>query len=92
MLKQADDHNAHSSSRGAFLPSFRHNRIRDVWRRLFCQDLVDEVLGEPRCIGKAQENGGFMGFDGIYPLVNVYIIMENHHLNGKTHDFNCDVP
>ena len=27
--------------------------------------------------------GGLMGFNGIYPLVNVYITIENHHFNGN---------
>ena len=29
---------------------------------------------------KLYENGGFMGLDGIYPLVNVYISMKHHHV------------
>ena len=29
-------------------------------------------------IGKSWENGGFMGFNGIYPLVMTSIAMENH--------------
>ena len=28
-----------------------------------------------------------MGFNGIYPLVNVYITMERSMFNGKTHYF-----
>ena len=32
--------------------------------------------------------GGLKEFNGIYPLVNVYITMENHHaINGKIHYF-----
>ena len=30
--------------------------------------------------GKSMENGDLMGFHGIYPLVNVQITMENHHV------------
>ena len=40
---------------------------------------------------KPQENGGlmvaewnFMGFTWIYPLVNVYMAMENHHLSWES--------
>ena len=29
--------------------------------------------------GKPEENGGLLGFYGIYPLVNVYITMEYPH-------------
>jgi hypothetical protein len=32
--------------------------------------------------------GGLMGSNGIYPLVNVYITVENHHaVNGEIHYF-----
>ena len=44
-----------------------------------------------RTLGKPEENGGLMGFNGIfhgtYPLVNCYITMENHHRNsGFSHE------
>ena len=43
-----------------------------------------------KTIGKRWLNGGLMGFNGIYPLVNVDRTMENHHVyiiifNGKLH-------
>ena len=48
------------------------------------------LMGKPQ--ENPQENVGSMGFDGIYPLVNVYITMINHHfIAGKTHDFNGPV-
>ena len=38
-----------------------------------------------KTIGKPWEYGGFMGFDGIYPLVNVYITNWRITIsNGKT--------
>ena len=34
-------------------------------------------------MGKPWENGGLMGFNGIYPLVMTNIAVENHHCSWK---------
>ena len=34
-----------------------------------------------KTMGKPRENGGLMGFDGIYPLVMSNITMENHNFH-----------
>ena len=44
---------------------------------------IDPSGDHGKTIGNPLENGGFMGFDGIYPLVIFDIAMENGHRNSE---------
>ena len=48
---------------------------------LICRSKAWFTIGyNGKTIGKPQENGGLMGFNGIYHLVMTNIAMENHNL------------
>ena len=60
-----------------------HAPVQSFQGQVCRQTTAVQSLGlgkDMKTMGKLWENGGLVGFDGIFPLVMCYIAVENHHV------------